>query len=129
LLFCDDGLLFFAISAFFAILSGVDSTSDLKNLIRENIKIAEDNNRLLRKIVSASRWARIFKLLYWVVIIGSMIGIYYYIQPILLDLLDTYDGLLSSAQSIQRTGEAVGGAVSPKNISPDLIDKIRRLLP
>jgi len=107
----------------------VEPTNDLKDLIRENIRITEDNNRLLRKIVSANRWARIFKVLYWVVIIGSMIGIYYYVQPVLIDLLDAYKGLLSGAQNIQRAGEAVGGAVSPNNISPELIEKIKKMLP
>jgi len=113
----------------FAILSEVEPTSDLKNLIRENIRIAEDNNRLLRKIVSANRWARIFKLLYWVIIIGSMVGVYYYIQPVLINMLDTYQGLVSGVQNIQKAGETVGGAVNPNNISPDLIDKIKKLLP
>ncbi|MCR4342928.1 MAG: hypothetical protein NUV40_03460 [Patescibacteria group bacterium] len=101
----------------------------MKNLIRENIRIAEDNNRLLRKIVSANRWARIFKLLYWVIIISSMVGVYYYVQPILIDILDTYKGLVSGVQGIQKTGEAVGGAVNPNNISPDLIEKIKKLFP
>ncbi|MCR4284203.1 MAG: hypothetical protein NUV64_02720 [Parcubacteria group bacterium] len=107
----------------------MEPTSDLKNLIRENIRIAEDNNRLLRKIVSANRWARIFKLLYWVIIISSMVGVYYYVQPILIDILDTYKGLVSGVQGIQKTGEAVGGAVNPNNISPDLIEKIKKLFP
>lgn len=107
----------------------MEPTNDLKNLVRENIRIAEDNNRLLRKIVSANRWARIFKLLYWVIIIGSMVGVYYYVQPILIDILDTYKGLVSGMQSIQKTGEAVGEAVNPNNISPDMIERIKKLLP
>jgi len=127
-LFATAGI-FFAIFLYFGILFEVEPTSDLKNLIRENIRIAEDNNRLLRKIVSANRWARIFKVLYWIIIIGSMVGIYYYIQPILMDLLDAYEGLISGMQNIQKAGETVGGAVNPSNISPALIDKIRNLLP
>lgn len=107
----------------------MEPTSDLKNLIRENIRIAEDNNRLLRKIVSASRWARIFKLIYWIIIIGSMVGAYYYIQPVFINMLDTYQGLVSEVQNIQKASKAVGGAVAPSNISPDLIDKIKSLLP
>jgi len=107
----------------------MEPTGDLKNLVRENIRIAEDNNRLLRKIVSANRWTRIFKLLYWVIIISSMMGIYYYIQPILIDILDVYKGLISSIDGIQKTGEAVGGAISPNNISPDLIEKIKKMFP
>lgn len=58
-----------------------------------------------------------------------MIGVYYYVQPILIDLLGAYEGLISGVRDIQKTSEAVGGAVNQNSISPDLIEKIKKMLP
>ena len=120
------GAFFFAIFCRFDILFKVDgSYHELRKMVEESRNLAEENNRLLRKIIRANRWARIFKLLYWLVIIGAMVGAYYYIQPFILDLIDVYEGLLSGVENLQKTGEAVSEAVNPVNLSPGLLDKIK----
>lgn len=36
---------------------------------------------MLQKLVSGARWARVGRLIYYTIIIGSAVGAYYYIQP------------------------------------------------
>jgi hypothetical protein len=81
---------------------------ELKKMVREAVELAEDNNRMLHKMIRASRLGRIFKFLYWAVIIVLMLGAYYYIQPFIDNLFAAYAGLMQNIESIQKTGEAVG---------------------
>lgn len=68
---------------------------ELKNMMRKSVEMTKENNKLLHKIIRTNRWARAFRLLYWVVIIGSMFGAYYYIQPLLDGVLEAYGGIVS----------------------------------
>jgi hypothetical protein len=57
------------------------------------ISLAEDNNRMIKKLYRALRWSRVFRVIYLVIIIGASLGSYYYIQPYLESLGDTYGGI------------------------------------
>jgi hypothetical protein len=65
---------------------------EVKQLLEENLKLSKENNVLLLKIRSVQRWAQITRILYWVVIIGVSFGAFYYIQPLLGNLLNVYTG-------------------------------------
>jgi len=54
---------------------------ELENLLRENIEISRANNKILRKIHGHIRWSQAFRLFYWTLILGSALGLYYFIQP------------------------------------------------
>jgi len=73
---------------------------DLNELVREN-------NKLLKKMHRASVWGRIFRLVYWVIIIGVMLGTYYYLQPFVDGLLTAYQTLISGVESIQDVGSSL----------------------
>lgn len=64
-----------------------------KELVRKTFALAEENNRLLRKMRSSLRWTRIFRLIYWVIILGITVGAFYYIQPYIDQLMGVYSGL------------------------------------
>ncbi len=67
-----------------------------KKLLKEDVELAKENNKLLNKLVWHQRWSSWLNALKWVVIIGSTLGALYYLQPMLDSLWGTYSELLSA---------------------------------
>jgi len=88
---------------------GEDKEKEISNLLEENLKISEENNKILRKISRAMTWSRIFSILYWLVVLGTTVGLYYILQP----FIESFKSALGSFH------EGVEGA---KNAIPTLPD-------
>jgi len=73
---------------------------EVKQLLEENLKLSKENNKLLLKIRSVQRWARITRIFYWFLIIGVSIGAFYFIKPYLGNLLNVYTGGVSGINNI-----------------------------
>jgi len=73
---------------------------DVKQLLEENLKLSKDNNELLNKLYRIQRWAQITRILYWVIIILVALGAFYYIKPLLGNLLNVYTGGVSGIDNI-----------------------------
>lgn len=52
-----------------------------KRMLEESLELAQNNNKMLKHIRNAQRWASLTKLIYWGIIIAVAVGSYYYIQP------------------------------------------------
>jgi len=65
--------------------------------------LSEENNHILRGIRRASRWASVFKIIYWLAIIAISYGAYVYIQPYVEQILKAFGGLKGMADTVQRT--------------------------
>jgi hypothetical protein len=65
-------------------------TPEEKALLNKCVNLAEDNNNILHSIRRSMRLASLMRVLYWIVIIGSAYGAYYFIQPYLVQLVDIY---------------------------------------
>ncbi len=63
-----------------------------KELLKKTIALEEENNDILRSIQRSMRIARFMSILYWVFIIGSVFGLYYFIQPYIEQLMSIYGG-------------------------------------
>lgn len=80
---------------------------DIKRLLEENLAVSRETNELLKKVVSAQRWGRVFRVIYWVLIIGASVGAYYLIQPYVQMLLGGYNSILSGVESVQKTTQSL----------------------
>lgn len=54
---------------------------EIEELLKKNLALAEENNRILRGMRNSVRWGRFFTLLWWGVILASTGVAYYYLQP------------------------------------------------
>ncbi|MDO8572937.1 MAG: hypothetical protein Q7S11_04205 [bacterium] len=81
--------------------------SDLKKLAEENLEISRENNKILRSMRSASRWGSVFRIFYWVIIVGSMLGAYYYFQPFIQVLEKQYQMGASFFSQLQKEGTSI----------------------
>ncbi|MFA5831446.1 MAG: hypothetical protein WC878_06470 [Candidatus Paceibacterota bacterium] len=64
-----------------------------EELLTETYKIEKENNKMLHTIYNNMWWGRIFRIFYWTVILLLMIGSYYYAQPYIESLLNTYNSV------------------------------------
>ncbi|TSC70650.1 MAG: Uncharacterized protein CEO12_230 [Parcubacteria group bacterium Gr01-1014_46] len=74
-------------------------TPEERELLQRSVKLAEDNNNMLRSINRSMKMARIMSVVYWVFIIGSAVGAYYLIQPYIDALVGAYGGVRGSIDS------------------------------
>jgi hypothetical protein len=75
---------------------------ELKEEIEDLAKITKDNNSVLRRIQQQGRLSLFVNILYWMVIIGSMFGAYYYFQPFIGTFKEKYNQLINIPQKIQQ---------------------------
>ena len=84
---------------------------ELKILLKENLELSKENNKLLKKQWRVVKWSRFVKLTYWVVILALTFGAYYYIQPYMDALKGSYSGLDAGLENIQKLGETLPGFI------------------
>src|SRR3990167_5138072 len=89
--------------------------SDLKKAVEESLGLSRENNKILRRMQSNLRWGRAFRIFYWVIIIGSMLGTYYYFQPFFEDLLKRYNSVMSTFSQLQKTGSSTNDILNTLN--------------
>jgi len=73
---------------------------DNKEILEKILETTEDNNKLLKKINKGIVFSRVVTFIYWIIILGIGIGAYYYIQPYIDGLFDTYDGVRGFLQGM-----------------------------
>ncbi len=71
-----------------------------KQLLEEALTLSKENNQMLRSMRRSMRFARFMSFLYWVIIIGSAVGAYYYIQPYIDQLMGVYGGAKSNLDDV-----------------------------
>ena len=65
---------------------------NLKQLLTQNLMVAQENNLMLKKLIGAQKWATIYKVVYWSVIIFSSIGAMVFLKPYLGNIISVYSG-------------------------------------
>ena len=63
-----------------------------KKLLEESLALAKDNNSMLHSMRRSMRMQRAMTAIYWLFIIGSAVGAYYFIQPYLDQVIGLYGG-------------------------------------
>ena len=73
-----------------------------RELLEKSVSLAEDNNKMLRSMRRSQRWTSIMRAIYWIIIIGSAFGAYYFIQPYIDQLMNVYGGAKSDLNSLNQ---------------------------
>ena len=79
-----------------------------ENLLEQTYALAVENNKLLKKMRAGARWGFLFKLLFWAVMLGVPVWLYFTIlQPVVAQGLGVLDQVQSAAGQVQGlTGKA-----------------------
>ncbi len=57
------------------------NNDDVKKMAEETLSLTRENNEMLKKIRRGQKMTQIFRVVYWVIIIGASVGAFYFIQP------------------------------------------------
>lgn len=66
---------------------------DEEELLQRTYAVEKENNAMLKKLYHDMWWGRMFRMVYWLAILGAMFGAYYYIQPYIAPFLKAYTDL------------------------------------
>jgi hypothetical protein len=78
-------------------------TPEERSLLERTYQLAEENNQILTSMRRRGRLGLIFRICYWVIIIGISIGAFYFIQP----YVDFLRGLGGSPDSQTSYGQQI----------------------
>ncbi|MCK5096331.1 MAG: hypothetical protein KAR24_03185 [Candidatus Pacebacteria bacterium] len=78
-----------------------DLQQDIQERVEKLEKLVKDNNKILHRIQRHMRVGALLRVVYWVVIIGSMLGLYYYLQPFVAPFVETYNELIEFPEKIK----------------------------
>ncbi|NBD73536.1 hypothetical protein GVX82_00650 [Patescibacteria group bacterium] len=89
-----------------------DREERIEHLVRENIKLTKENNRLLRKLWRAQVWGTVTRLVWILILLGVPIVVYlYFLKPFVEGLVGEYESIFeapaSAAESIELNVEAL----------------------
>lgn len=59
------------------------------------LELTRENNRMLRKMARRSRFHRVLAILYFLILLGGMLYLYYYLQPYIEKLFGMYEMISS----------------------------------
>lgn len=75
-------------------------TPEEKELLRETAELTKENHKILKSMQRNARIASFFRAIYWIFIIGSAVGAYYFIQPYIEALGSSYSSLKDNLSNI-----------------------------
>jgi len=67
----------------------------------EIYRLVKENNETLQKMRRSQKWSNIFRLFYWIIVLGLGVGVYVYLEPYLKGVLDTYGSVLDTFNSFR----------------------------
>jgi len=73
---------------------------DISNRLDRIEKIVSDNNRMLAKMRKAQKNAAYMRVIYWLIFIVIAIASWYFIQPYLASLGNTYSSITGGASTV-----------------------------
>jgi len=87
-------------------------TPEERSLLERTHKLAEENNHILHSMRRMDRISTLFRVGYWIVIIGASVGAYYLIQPYVESMLGLYKDAQSSIKGQMTTVQNISNTVN-----------------
>lgn len=73
-----------------------------RELLERTLRVSEENNKILKRLQRAGRFAVAFKIFYWLAIIGLAFGAYYFIEPYINELGGAYTKFNDTVKNLGR---------------------------
>jgi hypothetical protein len=71
-----------------------------REILRRVLELSQKNNRMLQSIQRSMFWSKLMRYIYWIIIIGAAVGAYYFIDPYITGVIDTYNSLKGNISNI-----------------------------
>lgn len=76
--------------------------SESKKLLEETFELSKENNKLLHRVRRVQKMEAFFRVLKIVLILGVAFGSFYFLEPYLNKLMDTFSQISGVKQTIDR---------------------------
>lgn len=96
----------------------------MENKIDELLKLTRENNKILRGMRASQRWSSVLSTFYYILIIGSFVGAYYYLQPVIDSLMGSYQNIISAILDTKNSLPNTGSL----NIPPETLEGLKGAL-
>ncbi len=73
-----------------------------RELLNRSVVLGEENNQILRSMRRGQRLGNIMRAMYWIFIIGSAVGAFYFFQPVFEQVMKMYKTVSSQFESVNR---------------------------
>lgn len=77
-----------------------------KKLLEETLALAQENNKMLRKVRKVQKWSTFWSSLKIVIVIGIALGLFYFLEPYIDKLADLYNSISGTAQSVKNSSSS-----------------------
>jgi uncharacterized membrane protein len=71
-----------------------------REMLKKALELSQENNKILHSVRRGMFWGRIMNVVYWIVIIGAAVGVYYYITPYIDNAVGAYGSLKTDLKSL-----------------------------
>ena len=93
----------------------------------EMYEMMQENNEILRSLLRRERFANFLRIMYWIFIIGTLLGAYYYVQPVLTKMTANFDGLQSTVTHINENISSVGNSLPETKTIKSFFETIKNM--
>jgi hypothetical protein len=76
-------------------------TPEERELLTTSIKLAEENNKLLRGMRRSARFSSFLRAIYWLIILGTAFGTYYFVKPFIDPIVKGFNGMQQNIESVK----------------------------
>lgn len=83
----------------------MDMDPELKKKIDETLELTKENHKILKSMRSHARWSSIMRAVYWLIILVTAFGAYYFVKPVIDDVMEAYSGVVDSINSVKEAGQ------------------------
>lgn len=73
---------------------------EVKELLKEDVRLSQENNEALKSLLWHQRVSRWFSVIKWIIVLGSAVGVLYYLQPAIDNIWGLYRELLGTVSDI-----------------------------
>jgi len=76
-------------------------TPEERQLLKETADLVKENHQILKSIRRNARIASFMRALYWIIILASIFGTYYFIQPYINAITEGYEGMKDNIDNVK----------------------------
>jgi vancomycin permeability regulator SanA len=81
--------------------------SEIREVLKETRRLAEENNNMLRKMRRTQIWERVTRIIYWCVVIIVALAGYYILQPFFEGVGEAYNTVRESVAEIKGVADSL----------------------
>ncbi len=76
-----------------------------KELLEKTLELTKENNHILRSMRRSQFWSNVVRSIYWVFIIGTAVGAYYYIEPYIKPIISGFQSSIETVNKFRNIGQ------------------------